>query len=233
VDGFESAMEEKAKALNTAYPRLAEMLGRPVDSDWMAAKVIGRWKDGTSLIASPHCPLHAERPDNDFAYGVDDPRGLACPLGSHIRRTNPRDSLEPGDAEEQHITNRHRLLRRGRSYDYDADGQGVNRKGLLFAALCSDLDRQFEFVQSQWAQARTFHALTDEADPLLGHPDAEGGAFTDDGARPTRFTIPSPAGPVTVAGLQSYVAMRGGGYFFLPSRSAMAHLIARLRRKAG
>jgi Dyp-type peroxidase family len=233
VDGFEAEMAQKAKELDTKFPRLGELLGRPVDADWLSAKVIGRWKDGTSLVASPHCPLGAIAPDNDFAYGVDDPRGLACPLGSHIRRTNPRDSLEPGDADEQRITNRHRLLRRGRSYDYDVDRKGENRRGLLFAALCSDLDRQFEFVQTHWAQARTFHALTDEADPLLGHPDAEGGAFTESGPRPTRFTVPSPVGPVTVEGLQSYVTMRGGGYFFLPSRSAISHLISRLQHRTG
>jgi hypothetical protein len=36
-----------------------------------------------------------------------------------------------------------------------------------------------------------------------------------------------------VEGLQSYVTMRGGGYFFLPSRSAISHLISRLQHRTG
>lgn len=232
VAGFEAAMAAQATALAARYPRLEGLVGRKIDADWLSAKVIGRWKDGTSLLTSPSCPVGASLPDNDFAYGLDDPRGLACPLGAHIRRTNPRDSLEPGDAEEQAITNRHRILRRGRNYAYDADGSGDTRKGLLFGALCSDLERQFEFVQTNWANAGSFHGLTDEADPLLGHPLARKGNFLDEktgASRSARFTIPTPAGPVTVEGLQSYVTLRGGGYFFLPSRSALHHLVARLR----
>ena len=31
--------------------------------------------------------------NNDFLFEADDPRGLECPLGSHIRRMNPRDAI--------------------------------------------------------------------------------------------------------------------------------------------
>lgn len=237
VAGFRQAMDAQAAELARRYGRLEDMLGHKPDGEWLAAKIIGRWRNGQSLIASPQ-PPHGEgrEPDNDFAFGVDDPRGLACPLGSHIRRTNPRDSLEPGDPDEQRITNRHRILRRGRSYDYVPEGRNDPVKGLLFAALCSDLDRQFEFVQAHWANARSFHGLVDEADPLLGHPGAKDGKFLSgigegQQARETRFTIPTPVGPVVVKGLQSYVTMQGGGYFFLPSRSALLHLVSRLDRQ--
>ena len=33
------------------------------------------------------------------------------------------------------------------------------------------------------------------------------------------------AGPVVVNSLRSYVTMRAGGYFFLPSRSALEYLV--------
>ena len=39
------------------------------------------------------------------------------PFGSHIRRSNPRDSLDPGSAEQISITNRHRIIRVGRQYE--------------------------------------------------------------------------------------------------------------------
>ena len=159
--------------------------------------------------------------------------GHACPLGAHIRRTNPRDSLEPGDELEESITNRHRILRRGRSYDYVPQGETQQQKGLLFAALCADLERQYEFVQHTWVNASSFHGLSAEADPLLGNPFAFEGNFTsksagikilDLGGTNTRFTIPTASGPVVIEGLKSYVTVRAGGYFFLPSRSALTYL---------
>ena len=55
-------------------------------------------------------------PDNDFLFGTEDPQGLRCPLGAHIRRANPRESFEPGSHEQIEITNRHRIIRVGRFY---------------------------------------------------------------------------------------------------------------------
>ncbi len=153
-------------------------------------------------------------PDNSFAFGRDDPQGLRCPLGAHARRANPRDSFDPNDKQGREITNRHRLLRRGRSYTLGAEGDAPER-GLLFACLCADLERQFEFVQQTWINASSFHGLANEADPLLrGH-------------KSPGFTIPTPAGAVQVKGLDRFVTVQGGGYYFLPSRSALAYLRTR------
>lgn len=256
VDSFQSSVEAHARALSgrtgaddsnsgtgkPAYPHLADLVGGEVTPGWVAAKIIGRWRDGSPLVGNPSRPAGLdprEVPDNDFAYGVDDPRGFACPLGAHIRRTNPRDSLEPGDTDEQAITNRHRILRRGRAYAYQPDHEDKVVKGLLFAALCSDLERQFEFIQHTWINATSFHGLTEEADPLLGNPLTDKGKFfgpqndpakstrSITGGPNTRFTIPTAGGPVVIEGLESYVTMRGGGYFMLPSRSAL-HFLANL-----
>lgn len=227
---FHRVLADATKRLRESYPGLVELAGGEITEDWLAAKIIGRWKDGTPLVGHPIAtagPGASVAPENDFAFGVDDPRGFACPLGSHIRRANPRDSLEPGDSDEQKITNRHRLLRRGRTYDYEADGEGHGRRrGLLFAALCSDLERQFEFVQRTWINATSFHGLVQEYDPLMGgaYP---GGVKHPEASRAGAFTIPTAAGPARVRGLQSSVSMHGGGYFFLPSRSAFAFLINR------
>ncbi len=61
----------------------------------LAAKIVGRWPDGTPLSLSPDGPDAAISSDqtriNDFGY-ADDAEGLRCPLGAHIRRTNPRDA---------------------------------------------------------------------------------------------------------------------------------------------
>ena len=224
VASFWTQVRGLSDRIRLDYPHLAELPGQAVSPEWVAARIIGRWTNGSPLVGNPNEPSrdHDEMVANDFAYGVDDPRGLACPLGAHIRRTNPRDSQEPGDADELRITNRHRLLRRGRAYRYPAAATGApDQRGLLFMALCGDLERQFEFVQRTWINSTVFHGLVDEHDPLLGP-----GSAAKDHAR-GHFTIPTVAGPVRLRGLRPCVAVRGGGYFFVPSRSALAHLITR------
>ena len=240
VDGFEDFVDRKAKELRgdassdgqMAYRDLYKLIGQFPDKDWVKAKLMGRWPNGRPLVGNPvniaspkpgdpneaHC--RAAEVENDFTFGSDDPQGLACPFGSHIRRTNPRDSKQPGDLAEQGITNRHRLLRRGRTYARPKDCGGVE-KGLLFVSLCADLERQFEFVQQVWSNASSFHGLTNEPDPIFSTdtPDIESG-----GMCPRNFTIPTPAGPIKLTGMQNFVTVKAGGYFFLPSRSALTWL---------
>jgi Dyp-type peroxidase family len=223
VEGFEHFCTDAAERLNAGgLGELYKLTGQRADSDWVKAKLMGRWPDGRPLIGNPvqvaaaAIQPGAER-DNDFAYGVDDPQGLACPFGAHIRRTNPRDSKQPGDAAEQTISNRHRLLRRGRAYTKPETGE----KGLLFASLCADIERQFEFVQQFWANAPAFHGLNAEPDPIAGNDPLDPDGTPID-ARV--FTIPTVAGPVRLDGLKSFVTTMAGGYFFLPSRSALGWL---------
>jgi hypothetical protein len=106
----------------------------------------------------------SREPDNDFLFGTEDPQGLRCPLGAHIRRANPRESFHPGSDEQIEITNRHRIIRVGRFYQ----PEGGQRRGLFFMCLNGDIERQFEFVQQTWVDGSSFHGLSGERDPLTG-----------------------------------------------------------------
>lgn len=218
VQGFEDAAKRYAGSIRQRYRAVDTIVGHKIDEEWVAAKMVGRWRDGTPLVGNPtHPKSGSTHPENDFAYGIDDPRGYQCPFSAHIRRANPRDSFEPGDASEQFITNRHRLLRRGRSYQYEPVKDGVERKGLLFMALCADLERQFEFVQHTWINAASFHGLTNEPDPVAGR-------WSQASPVKRSFTIPTPAGPLVIEDVAAYVTVRAGGYFFLPSLAATKYL---------
>jgi Dyp-type peroxidase family len=234
VDRFHDYAKNSAKTLQDVA-RLPDLLGGAVTPDWVEAKMMGRWHDGVPLIDRPIGPAPAEHAaevhagetnrveapgkhahrerrlhsDTDLDFGVDDPQGLYCPFGAHIRRVNPRGSLAPGDDSELMITNRHRLLRRGRSYQQERE------KGLLFIGLCADLERQFEFIQQSWLGAPGFAGLTNEPDPIVSVKPA---------GSSTRFTIPTSAGSLSLEGGESFVTVHGGGYFFLPSRSALLFL---------
>ena len=187
-------------------PSAAELLG---------AKMIGRWKDGASLVES----ATNQRPkSNAFGYAREDPEGLKCPLGAHVRRANPRDCLDlkhPEDALER--VQRRRLLRRGRSFGPRRDHSGPDEdRGLYFICLCADLERQFEFVQQAWINSPSFAGLSGEIDPMLGQPSATG-----------CFTVPKEPVPSRVGGLKQFVTVRGGGYFFLPGVHALRMLAQR------
>ena len=187
--------------------------------EWIAAKLVGRWSNGTSLVRYPHAPGtkdgEAAQPDNDFLYGAEDRDGLRCPFGAHVRRANPRDSLSPGSEEQIKISNRHRILRVGRAYNAQGD---FRKPGLFFMCLNADVERQFEFVQQTWTQSASFHGLDDEID-----------CFSSRGM-PERFTIPTPSGPLCLRRLSDFVRVRGGGYFFMPGRRAIHYLAAAPRK---
>lgn len=225
---FDAFVEKTAIAFasHIGMPKHLDTLDKR--NQWIAAKMVGRWKDGTSLVKFPHKPGtgwsgdELASPDNDFLLGTEDPGGLRCPYGAHIRRANPRESFVPGSKEQLAITNRHRILRVGRKYD--AAGGGVTNSknpGLLFMCLNSDLERQFEFIQQTWSMAWQFHGLENEVDPIL----ARGLLGPGSGKRKlARLTIPTPAGALQIEDVEDFIHMRGGGYFFMPSRSALKYL---------
>ena len=133
-----------------AFRRFVASAGYPGGADQLAAKIVGRWPDGTPLELSPDRPDPSVRAINDFSY-ANDPDGLRCPLGAHIRRANPRDSL---GFYEGRLSNRHRIVRRGRAYGPPlppgvVDDDGVDR-GLVFVCFQADIWRQFETIQSLW-----------------------------------------------------------------------------------
>jgi Dyp-type peroxidase family len=177
--------------------------------------MVGRWPSGAPLVKAPDHDAPALADDNDFAYR-DDPGGLACPIGAHIRRANPRDSLGPEPTASLDASDRHRLLRRARSYGPAGDGtrSAGSETGLYFICLAADLARQFEFVQHTWLNNATFNGLYDDADPLTGTHHPAGATFTVP-ARPVRHRY---------RGLPQFVRTRGGAYFFLPGVSAVRYL---------
>jgi Dyp-type peroxidase family len=205
----------------------------------LAAKMVGRWPSGAPLVETPDRDDPRLGDDNDFGYYRTDPLGIACPLGAHIRRMNPRDSLDPqpGTGASLAVNDGHRLLRRGRSYgagpgaqaaagpaaagDNDhaerlarADGAPGGGTGLHFICLVASLIRQFEFVQHTWLNNPAFHGLYDDTDPLIGSRHPRGATFTVPG-RPVRRRYRD---------LPQFVRTRGGAYFFLPGISALRYL---------
>ncbi|GGR47335.1 Dyp-type peroxidase [Streptomyces netropsis] len=189
--------------------------GDPDARDALAARMVGRWPGGAPLVHAPLRDDPALATDNDFGYFATDRDGLRCPLGAHVRRANPRDSLDPrpGSAESVAIGRRHRLLRRGRAYADGGPGGGTER-GLHFLCLNANISRQFEFIQHTWLNNPNFNGLYDSPDPLVAPRRNHRSTFTEQAEplRTRRLDLPQ------------FVSVRGGAYFFLPGLRALRFL---------
>ena len=202
-----------------------------ISDEWVYAKVMGRWRSGHPLVRYPDAggpvppdgqelALDEANLENAFDYGALDPQGHRCPFGAHIRRANPRDSLNPDNPLTLSISNRHRILRRGRFFETPASDGTPKQEGTFFICMNGDIERQFEFIQQNWMNAPAFHGLSGEIDPIVGmRPSKNGGTYPY-----STFTMPSEHGPDQLTNWQSFVRLRGGGYFFLPGRRALRFL---------
>ena len=186
------------------------------DHEKLAAKVVGRWPNGTPLVVSPDAPIADFEPKTDprvnaFRYAAEDPDGRRCPFGAHIRRSNPRDAL----GFDGLLSFRHRIIRRGMPYGpplaSEGDDDHVDR-GLIFVCFNASISRQFEGIQAQWLNDGNVFHLGHDSDFLMGDPHGTG-KMTVEGDPP--FFL-GPQGP--------FVTTRGGAYLFVPGMGALAAL---------
>jgi Dyp-type peroxidase family len=199
------------------------------------AMVFGdRWEKAKREIAKAKLPAERDAAKLRFAdlnakfvafnYNKD-LEGGRCPVGAHVRRANPRGSLEfnhkgafqtPGA-----VDNRRRLLRRGLPYgESQVDRRDEGDHGVMFMAINASIRRQFEFVQQQWITYSNDFNLANDRDPIVGNHGA-----TPDGKPDGRMVLEAGPGearpPFFCSGMPRFVETRGGDYFFIPGLCAL------------
>jgi Dyp-type peroxidase family len=205
------AFEERVRALAAA-------LG--VDEDLAGAMVVGRFKDGTPVVASS-APSPGSEVLNDFDYRRQDEDGLRCPAHAHIRKANPRGTTPLTSLESER---RRRIVRRGIPYGRPLPGvraEGVQPdpdpnapRGLLFMCFQQNVEDQFEFIQRTWIDNKNFPAgilfqRDTGDDPLIGQD-------RDEAQRWPKRWGDEEAGKKAF-NFESAVTLEGGEYFFAPS----------------
>jgi Dyp-type peroxidase family len=197
----------------------------------LAAKMVGRWPNGTPLVQSEEAALPESEINNDFGYWEEDFAGFKCPIGAHIRRANPRDWLitEKTQTDSVEMVDKHKILRRGRNYgsplspsmqveDLQTAKPDGKERGLLFLAFAGDIVRQFEFIQNNWIRFQKFGGGYNESDPLLG-PHRPGHPLTED-----EFVVPAKPVRRRYQQLPAFTQLKGGAYLFFPSLTALQYL---------
>jgi Dyp-type peroxidase family len=220
--------------LKSKAPAFARALGHPLPhgvgaEEYLAAKMLGRWYNGSSLDLHPDKPGH--KASNKFSYG-DDPDGARCPLGAHTRRVNGRASLGFGGD----ILRRRRLIRRGICYgDYlepcdETDQAKIDApRGMMFLAFNASIMRQFEFVQQQWVNGGDECRQGDDTDPIIGARYGDGRmvvpgkSFNRNKQRRMIIQGDERTGrpPFLCNEIPRFVTTKGGDYFFIPSLTGL------------
>lgn len=194
VKWFETYLAEESQRISVQY-------GIHFTSEDLQAKLLGRAPDGKALVTT----APEDTTDNDFTYARD-PNGHACPLGSHVRRANPRDTFQKRPSP--------RILRRGMSFGPEKPTSSGTR-GVIFMAYCSSIAEQYETIQRWINGGNSTGQNAAQNDPLIGVLPAEGPKvfrFVHEG-KAIRAVIPKP-----------FVKLHWGLYLFVPSRPRLNYI---------
>jgi len=181
--------------------------------DFLAAKLMGRHKDGKPLITGAS--------DNTFDY-ESDTKGLQCPFVSHIRRANPRDIVHGRKAPK--------IVRRGMSYGDKFSDAPDEERGIIFMAYCANLAEQFETIQRWINGGNSTNIGSAQIDPIVGPPPATGNdvvKFAENGASGINVhrLHRDPKRP--------FVQLEWGVYAFAPGKKALGGLYDDLKNWDG
>jgi Dyp-type peroxidase family len=215
VQGFKEAEEEMSKGFNKESEEVFGIFdkNRVRNEELAGAMSVGRFEDGSEVVnnSMEKDIVEPSQLFNDFDYR-DDKAGLKCPFHAHIRVTNPRADVGHEFAKSV------RLTRRGIPYndigrdEYDLDNDkprgGV---GLLFQCYQSSIVKQFEFIQSAWANHGDIGGHKVGQDAIIGQ-----GANTDNKKLPNQWGMSAELQDMP-ADFKNFVTTKGGEYFFTPS----------------
>ncbi len=216
-----------------AFEQLIQRSGERfrMDPEMVAAKMMGRWRDGAPLTLAPDGPnpppdepghvssAHLDRfdyaPTKDRNTYFDDSEGQRCPVGSHARRMNPRSARVMGKPYSRRIIRR--AIAYGAAYDPATGDDGVER-GLVGYFICGDLAMQFEFLLGTWANM-DLSAVGMPAvrrDPILGANPESGGQFV--------IRTTDSRDPIVISDVPRLVSTRGSVYCLMPGIGGLRFL---------
>jgi deferrochelatase/peroxidase EfeB len=215
----------------------------------LASRLVGRWLSGAPVnrvpqkddqnlgknkLANNHFRFDSDAraytltsPFVDkFPQSMADPAGLRCPWAAHIRKVNTRDSAS--DTGGRDSTYARRILRIGipfgkplrNPYATIKNDPQKGDRGLLFLSIQASIEDQFEFLMARWMGDPSRPKMPGGHDILVGQNDDPG-----EGRERRCALFGSGAQQATVATRAQWIVPTGGGYFFVPSMTALREVI--------
>jgi Dyp-type peroxidase family len=240
---FWRTMQQEAARLDT-LPGFQNMT-----DEKLASRIVGRWPSGAPVNRVPaadnkklgeNCEANNNvRFDSDawamplvsgsdsFPQSKADPAGVTCPWAAHIRKVNTRDS--GSDTGGRDSTYARRLLRVGvpfgkpleDRYAQTQDDPERGDRGLLFLSIQASIEDQFEFLMVRWMGDPSRPKMPGGFDMLVGQNNAP----TENRVRKC-VLFGAGLEQATVATDAQWIVPTGGGYFFVPSLTALRTVVA-------
>jgi Dyp-type peroxidase family len=234
--------------MHSEAARLAHEPGfHGLTAEKFASRLVGRWPSGAPFNRTPTYDIPKlgkdQMTNNYFRFdsntlplrGINDPypmatadpAGTTCPLAAHIRKVNTRDSAS--DTGSQDSTYKRRLFRVGIPFGkplFDpfapaGDDPEKGERGLLFLSIQASIEDQFEFLCARWANDPSRPKMPGGHDFIIGQDGAP------DGQRMRRCVMfGSDLKESHLSTTRRWVIPTGGGYFFLPSKSALKEVLS-------
>jgi deferrochelatase/peroxidase EfeB len=260
VDGAFCAirkMEQDVDHFNDKIQRIAATIEGESNSDlyvteWLKAKILGRWANGD--VTSPHDiePTHIFSLLPGPISGLDLPPSTFAPMTrpfvtgndfdfrSVVTSTSPNGQASNPDPNGlgcpygAHIRRmnprndpvvpfiRRPLLRRGKPYTYSDPNDKPPSYGLLGMFFCANLEEQFEHVLGSWSNNAPMG--------LAGNPSSKDPLIGNHQPADAPFEIPVRQGaglvgqPIKIQFDMPFVKTKGTLYTFFPSVSALRKL---------
>jgi Dyp-type peroxidase family len=252
---FRRLVQDVGLFWRTMHELAEDLSDRPgfkdIDEDWLAARLVGRWPSGAPVNRVPnrdnsnlgHCKYannHFRFDSNsarmrlvsgysdEFTMAPADPAGLISPWSSHIRKVNTRDS--GSDTGGRDSTYTRRLLRVGIPFGPPLKNRFALRnrdkhfgkRGLLFLSIQASIEDQFEFLMARWMGDASRPKMPGGHDMVVGQNDSHGEN------RQRRCVIfGTDAQEAELRTRAQWIIPTGGGYFFVPSITALRHVLGR------
>ncbi|PSS59703.1 hypothetical protein C6558_36615 [Ensifer sp. NM-2] len=194
-----------------------------LEKEWLAAKMMGRWPDGSSVVRHPEAPPNQTDVDNSFDFS-DDPTGIRCPLTAHIRVVNPRGDKLTFPNISRFPGGPPRFIRRGFTYGSTLEGTNDDgaERGLVGIFMCARINEQF-YTALRWINQTSFS----EALHRKPYTETMQDALFGSRSKPkvdTRLVIPGKSESVVTANLPSFITFRGVCNFLLPGLKSLTTL---------
>jgi deferrochelatase/peroxidase EfeB len=214
VAGFNKFLQDSAS-------QVAQEVGADLAEEWIAAKLMGRWRPGSPLSKFPDAPPTTPQLDDAFGY-ADDPLGLKCPVGAHIRIVNSRDQPLKFANQVRFPKGPPRVIRRGFSYGPHLDGTQDDGKdrGIIGLFYFARVNEQF-YTILRWIQKTDFSDAFKKIPDGLNAQDALVGNREDPKAN-TRFEIPRADKAALSLQLQNFIRYKGVLVLFAPGMKALS-----------
>ena len=209
--------------LSETAPSVSGLAGEADPEEWLASRLMGRWRDGSPVVVHPDRPPVEADLDDRFDYAAD-PRGDRCPLTAHIRIVYGRDQPMSFPNRIRFPNGPPRLLRRGFSYGgrlagTEDDGQDRGVVGLFF---CGRVNEQF-YTVLRWMQRTDFSDVFETQPEGLKRQDALTGQRPHSAANACLHLRKSGEEAVEVS-LRSFIQYRGVAILLAPSLTALRAL---------